>query len=205
MIRLDDLTPRQRRVCRRAARSVELRSAYLGMLGLLLLLALWDGFLGYRGLSVDPAGARLTLFSAFSRAAIVVVGLALNPFFDLLALLCRELEGGGSLGAAGAARPPLAPAHDGLAPAEARLVASARQLERLGWAAIRGALLVVLLSSLAVIAAALWRFAGDDGLATAALGMAASGGLGLGVALGGLGLVRWMRLAARLGAPVTGS
>jgi hypothetical protein len=31
--------------------------------------------------------------------------------------------------------------------------------------------------------------------------MAASGGLTLGVALGGLALVRWVRLAARLGTP----
>jgi hypothetical protein len=209
MIRLDDLTPRQRRLCSRAARSHELRGVYLVMMGFWLLFAFVEAFLGYRRLPVDPAGARLTLFSAFSMAGTAAVALALTPVFDLLSLLCRALEASGSLGAGTGAGPgparPLGTASAELAPQEGGLVASARQLEGLGWGAIRGALLALLLSGLAVIAAALWRFGGEsDGLGAAALAMAASGGLTLGVALGGLALVRWMRLAARLGTPAAG-
>lgn len=206
MIRLDDLTPRQRRICRRAARSPELRGVYPAMMGLWLLFALAQAFLAYRRLAVDPAGARLTLLSAFSMAGIAVAALALSPVFDLLALLCRELEGSGSLGAGASPPRSLAATCAGLAPQEGRLVASARRLEGLGWGAIRGALLALLVSGLAVIAAALWRFGGGgDGLGAAALAMAAAGGLTLGVALGGLALVRWMRLAARLGTPAAPS
>ena len=76
------------------------------------------------------------------------------------------------------------------------------QLERLGWGSVRGGLLAVLVSGIAVIAAALWRFgSGSAGLGTAALAMAAAGGLTVGTALGGLAVTRWMRFAARLGAP----
>jgi hypothetical protein len=206
MIRLDDLTPRQRRLCRRAARSPEIRGVYFALMGFWLVLALTQAFFAYRQLPVDPADARLMLLSSFSMAGIVVAAVALSPVFDLLALLCRELEGAGSLGVGASTPQSLGTARAELAPEEGRLVASARQLERLGWGAIRGALLVLLLSSFAVIAAALWRFGGEGGgLGAAALAMAASGGLTLGVALGGLALLRWMRLAARLGTPAPAS
>lgn len=201
MIRTGDLTPRQRRTGRSAVRYLELRGAYLLNLALLLFLGAFFAFLAQRRLARDPADA----LQLAGLAGVLVAGagstLLHSPVVGLLGLLYRELEASGP--PASASPPaPVAPAREDLASAERRLVESALQLERLGWGSVRGGLLAVLVSGIAVIAAALWRFgSGSAGLGTAALAMAAAGGLTVGTALGGLAVTRWMRFAARLGAP----
>jgi hypothetical protein len=63
----------------------------------------------------------------------------------------------------------------------------------------------VLASSIFTVAAAIARFGAEAGeLGAVALLMAAAGGVGLGIAIGLLILVRWMRLAERLGASPAG-
>jgi hypothetical protein len=197
---IDTLTPRQHRVGRRAVRFLEIGWAHWVVPCTLLMSGGLTAFLSHRALARDPVDALWAAGTAgfgIATAALLIVD---APSLALLGLLYRRLREASPAEHrdtpwSGA---PVAPTD--LPAAERRLVESAGKLERLGWGSVRGGLLVVLGSGVAVIAAALWRFGSEgEGLGTAALAMAATGGLSVGVALGGIVVTRWMRLAARLG------
>jgi hypothetical protein len=204
MIRRGDLTPWQNRVGRAAVRFREARGAYLMGLGFALVAALSAAFLAWSRLAIDPDRALWFAGAAGFGIAIVLTNLANDPFASLAGRLYRELDGAESLESGGVPGA-LARARGGLerlSPADQRMMESARRIGRLGWGSVRGAVLVALASGIVTIAAALARFGSQaEGLGAAALLMAASGGLGIGVAIGLLILMRWMRLAERLGGP----
>jgi hypothetical protein len=202
---IEFLTPRQQRVGRRAVRFLEIGWAHLVVPCVLLLCGGLTAFLSQRALVRDPVDALWLAGSAGFGIATAGVMILDASSLALLGILYRRLQQASSdeHRATPGHGVPLA-ARD-LPEAERRLVENAGKLERVGWGSVRGGLLVVLASGIAVVAAALWRFGSEDGgLGTAALAMAATGGLTVGVALGGIVVTRWMRLAARLGSSSPG-
>lgn len=198
---IDTLTPRQHQIGRRAARFLELGRAHRVMPAILLLTGGSMAFLSHRALARDAVEALWLAGSAgfaFATAGVVMLD---APSLALLGLLYRRLQEASpeERRAPAAHGAPVAPRD--LPPTERQLLENAGKLALLGWGSVRGGLLVVLASGVAVIGAALWRFGPEGGgLGTAPLAMAAAGGLTVGVALGGIVVTRWMRLAARLGA-----
>jgi hypothetical protein len=200
VIEKGDLTPGQHRVGRAAARVYEERWASLFACALFLVPGAYLAFGAHNQLARDPEEALLSAGYVGAMLMGAVSTLVTDPFVRLAGRLYRELEGAGSLG--GGAPAVRAPAPAGLSPKEQRMVESAQRIGRLGWGSVRAAVLVVLASGVVTVAAALARFGSEaGGLAAAALGMAAAGGLSVGVAIGLLILTPWMRLAEHLGGP----
>jgi hypothetical protein len=193
----DDLTPRQHRVGRAAARVYEERWVSLFACALFLLPSMYLAFGLRNQLARDPGEALLSAGYVGAMLMGAVFTLVTDPVVRLAGLLYRELGGAGSFGSTPSAR---APGREGLSQAEQRLVETARSIGRFGWGSLRGAALVVLASGTVSVAAAVARFGSELGeLGPPALLMAAAGGLSVGIAIGLLILVRWMRLAERLG------
>jgi hypothetical protein len=201
MIRREDLTRWQHFLGRSAARFYEQRGFYVfsfavTFAGVVLILVL-----GRDRLAGAPTDALLQAGATGFVIAVTLGSLSSDPFVSLAGRLYGELEGAGSLGITSSAEAAAgAPAREDLTPADRRMLESARSLGRLGWGWLQGGAAVVVVTSVATVAAAYAGFSSSGAdLGPMLLLMAAAGGVGLGIAIGLLILTRWMRLAERLG------
>lgn len=208
MIRKEDLTRWQNFLGRRAARFYEQRGLYVFSFAITVACSVLIVVLGHHRLADAPTDALVQAGVTGFFIAGTLATLGCDPFVSLAGRLYREIEGAGSLGAGGSAEASArASQRADLTAGDRRMLESACGFGRIGWQWLQGAALVVVVTSVATVATAYASF-GSRGAEfdRPLLLMAASGGVGLGIAIGLLILLRWMRLAERLsGSPGGGA